>query len=171
MLSNIMASGAAGTATTINPVSEEHLDKSLKLMEKSILDSIAAIMRPMYEQMEKLQKDVNENRIGTERALNIGLNNQREIQQLQQMDDVLAEKALRKEINLRQQNLKIRGWPEKLEKKGKTYRVSSKDEGTAALQNLNLTSPMELQEASNKRKCSSPLSLIQEDSERQEDIN
>ncbi|KAL8189792.1 UNVERIFIED_CONTAM: hypothetical protein K2H54_007002 [Gekko kuhli] len=110
-----MASGAAEMAATSTPVTTTELDKSLKLMEKSILHSIAAMMRPMYEQMENLQRDINENKVGMERALNIGLSNQRDIQQLQQMDNVLAEKALKAEIALRQQNMKIRGWPEKME--------------------------------------------------------
>ncbi|KAL8219211.1 UNVERIFIED_CONTAM: hypothetical protein K2H54_013068 [Gekko kuhli] len=116
-----MASGAADMAAAATPVTvvelHNELHKALKQMEKSILDSMAAMMRPMYEQMESLQRDVNENKAGTERALSIGINNRREIKQLQQMDEVLAEKALKADIALRHLNLKIRGWPEKIETK------------------------------------------------------
>ncbi|KAL8219217.1 UNVERIFIED_CONTAM: hypothetical protein K2H54_013437 [Gekko kuhli] len=99
------------------PVSKSELNMALKTMEKSILDNLAAIMRPMYEQMEKLQKDINENKAVANTALSVGHNNQKEIQQPQLMDDVLAGRALKMEITLRQQNLKIRGWPEKIEMK------------------------------------------------------
>ncbi|KAL8221355.1 UNVERIFIED_CONTAM: hypothetical protein K2H54_066471 [Gekko kuhli] len=132
-----MASGAADMAVTSTPVTAaelyNELDKALKQMEKSILDSMAALMRPMYEQMESLQCDANENKVGTERALSIGINNQREIKQLQQMDDVLAEKALKADIALRQQNLKIRGWPENIETK---ERENCNDADTALYRGL-----------------------------------
>ncbi|KAL8222193.1 UNVERIFIED_CONTAM: hypothetical protein K2H54_075107 [Gekko kuhli] len=160
-----MATSAAELKDGSAPVSKSELNMALKTMEKSILDNLAAIMCPMYEQMEKLQKDVNENKAVANTALNVGCSNQKEIQQLQLMDDVLAKRALKTEITLTQQNLRIRGWPEKIETKGKTHHISTKEEGLAVLRDMNLVTLMDHQKNSYKRKHRSPSPQRQEDHE------
>ncbi|KAL8221221.1 UNVERIFIED_CONTAM: hypothetical protein K2H54_061566 [Gekko kuhli] len=165
-----MATSAGELEDRSAPVSKSKLKMALQTMENSILEKLAAIMKPTYEQMEKLQKDVNENKVVANTALNVGRSNQKEIQQLQLMDDVLAERTLKTEITLRQQNLKIRGWPEKIKTKGRTHCITTKEEGFAVLRDINLATPMDHEKSSYERKHRSPSPHGQEQREQREDL-
>ncbi|KAL8186509.1 UNVERIFIED_CONTAM: hypothetical protein K2H54_073163 [Gekko kuhli] len=93
------------------------LSTALSAMEKSILENISSLIKPLYSQMEDMQKTLNDTRVQAERAVNTSIENKTDIQQLQQLEDILAEKAIRTDMSLRQNNLKIRGLDEAVGKK------------------------------------------------------
>ncbi|KAL8169688.1 UNVERIFIED_CONTAM: hypothetical protein K2H54_055525 [Gekko kuhli] len=93
------------------------LSTALSAMEKSILENISSLIKPLYSQMEDMQKTLNITKVQAERAVNTSIENKTDIQQLQQLEDILAEKAIRTDMSLRQNNLKIRGLDETVGKK------------------------------------------------------
>ncbi|KAL8183253.1 UNVERIFIED_CONTAM: hypothetical protein K2H54_028305 [Gekko kuhli] len=92
------------------------LNTAMANMEKSILDNMSSFFKPFYAQMEEMRKELKGTTEKAEKALNVSLNTQNDIHQLQQLEDVLAEKAIKADLNMRQNNLKIRGLNEKIGK-------------------------------------------------------
>ncbi|KAL8183939.1 UNVERIFIED_CONTAM: hypothetical protein K2H54_001657 [Gekko kuhli] len=92
------------------------LNTAMANMEKSILDNMSSFFKPFYAQMEEMRKDLKDTTETAEKALNVSLSTQNDIHQLQQLEDILAEKAIKADLTMRQNNLKIRGLSEKIGK-------------------------------------------------------
>ncbi|KAL8183278.1 UNVERIFIED_CONTAM: hypothetical protein K2H54_033438 [Gekko kuhli] len=95
-------------------------------LEKSFFENMSIFFKPFYAQMEEMQKEVREAKTIAKNARSANLATQNEIHQLQQLEDVLAEKAIKTDMTLRQNNLKIRGLKEKLEKNEELSEIISK---------------------------------------------
>ncbi|XP_015276936.1 PREDICTED: actin-binding LIM protein 2 [Gekko japonicus] len=99
-------------------IAQADLNAAFTTMQKTILDNMSSLIKPLYDQMEKLQNAMIETKAKAEQALNTGLVNQTEIQKLHQLEDILAEKAIHTDMTIRQNYLKIRGMEESIGKKG-----------------------------------------------------
>ncbi|KAL8221063.1 UNVERIFIED_CONTAM: hypothetical protein K2H54_058161 [Gekko kuhli] len=120
---------ATGCEEPPNPdalVSYASLATAMANLEKSFFENMSIFFKPFYAQMEEMQKEVRETKAIAENARNTNLATQNEIQQLQQLEDVLAEKAIKTDMTLRQNNLKLRGLKEKLEKNEDLSEIISK---------------------------------------------
>ncbi|KAL8219222.1 UNVERIFIED_CONTAM: hypothetical protein K2H54_014068 [Gekko kuhli] len=125
-IKNNMASGGEETPNPEALVSFAALETAMANLEKSFFENMSIFFKPFYAQMEEMQKEVREAKTIAENARSANLATQNVIHQLQQLEDVLAEKAIKTDMTLRQNNLKIRGLQEKLGKNEELSEIISK---------------------------------------------
>ncbi|KAL8185562.1 UNVERIFIED_CONTAM: hypothetical protein K2H54_054744 [Gekko kuhli] len=113
-----MASENMGADRTTSSVTMEELTMALTNLEMTFLDKISSLMKPFYEHLDIIQKNLTEMKNVAEGAMNNSLANQLNIQQMLVMKDLLTERTMHVDVSLRQNNLKLRGLEEKIEEKG-----------------------------------------------------
>ncbi|KAL8172593.1 UNVERIFIED_CONTAM: hypothetical protein K2H54_000877 [Gekko kuhli] len=99
------------------------------------------MFRPLYDRMESVEKTIKETQQMAEGDYQNSLANHVEIKQIQQAEEILAERTLKLDLSIRQNNLKLRG---------KQYKISDKDEGLQILSTLNAEAPMDFTRQSSK---------------------
>ncbi|KAL8219242.1 UNVERIFIED_CONTAM: hypothetical protein K2H54_015446 [Gekko kuhli] len=91
------------------PVTQAELMAALQTMEKTFLSQIAEMFRPLYNRMESVEKTIKETQQTAKGAYQNSLANHAEIKQIQQAEEILAERTLKLDLSTRQNNLKLRG--------------------------------------------------------------
>ncbi|KAL8182125.1 UNVERIFIED_CONTAM: hypothetical protein K2H54_044518 [Gekko kuhli] len=121
-----MAADKSNAETEMVPVTAQGLTAALAAMEDRLLEKVSMMIKPIYDRLDSVQDSLKETRRVADGALSKSIANHKEIQQMQETEDLLAERTLKLDLSSRQNNLKLRGLGEKIEEKSDLAKFLSK---------------------------------------------
>ncbi|KAL8163136.1 UNVERIFIED_CONTAM: hypothetical protein K2H54_010995 [Gekko kuhli] len=113
-----IVTGTAGVDKTATPVTTAELTSALTNLDIMFLNKISSLIKPFYEHLDVIQKNLTETKKVPEGAMSNSLENQSDIQQMQITEDIRAERTIRLDLSQQQNNLKLRRLGGKVEEKG-----------------------------------------------------